>query len=205
MPTRSPPSLAAAAAGPRVSAARRPRPHVSLPPLAAAAAGPRKSALLFLFSTPRMTTARQSPDSNGRADQGVMPEPWPCPPWRSAHANHPRPASRSMRSARSSAVRRGARSTGYKSPSPRALAIVHHPPPLVAIRCAPEPRERREKGKEGEEESAKAAVEGEVVGAEDDASTSSPTWLGTALHGHTGAARPRIDTASPSSLPRHPR
>jgi len=49
---------------------------------------------------------------------------------RQCHANHPRPASRSMRSARSSAVRRGARSTGYKSPSPRALAIVHHPPPF---------------------------------------------------------------------------
>ena len=49
---------------------------------------------------------------------------------RQRHANHPRPASCSMRSARSSAVRRGAQSTGYKSPSPRALAIVHHPPPF---------------------------------------------------------------------------
>ena len=66
-PRVSLPPLAAAAAGPHVSAARRPRPRVSPPLLAAAAAGPRKSALLFLFSTPRTTTARQSPDSNGRA------------------------------------------------------------------------------------------------------------------------------------------
>ena len=85
-PARSPPSLAAAAAGPRVSAARRPRPRVSLPPLAAAAAGPRKLALLFFFSTPCTTTARQSPDSNGRAGQGVTPGAWPCPPLRRAHA-----------------------------------------------------------------------------------------------------------------------
>jgi hypothetical protein len=54
----------------------------------------------------------------------------------------------------------------------------------VATRCAPEPRERREKGKEGEEESTEAATGEEVVGAEDGAGASSLTRLGTALHGH---------------------
>ena len=49
---------------------------------------------------------------------------------------------------------------------------------MVAIRCAPEPRERREKGKEGEEESAEAATEEEVVEAEDGAGASSLTREG---------------------------
>jgi hypothetical protein len=35
-----------------------------------------------------------------------------------------------MRLVRSLAIRHGARSSGYKSPSPRALAIDHHPPPF---------------------------------------------------------------------------
>ena len=57
---------------------------------------------------------------------------------------------------------------------------------MVAIRCALESRERREKGKEGEEESAEATTEEEVIGAEDGAGASSLTWLSTAtpeLHG----------------------
>ena len=42
---------------------------------------------LLIFPTPRPTVSRPEADSECRAGQGVTPEPWPCPPWRSAHAN----------------------------------------------------------------------------------------------------------------------
>ena len=42
---------------------------------------------LLIFPTPRPTVSRSEADSECRAGQGVTPEPWPCPPWRSAHAN----------------------------------------------------------------------------------------------------------------------
>jgi len=86
-PARSPPSLAAAAAGPRVSAARRPRPRVSPPPLAAAACWtPHVSPTVLLLHAHADSPLRQNPDSNGRAGQGVTPGAWPCPPLRRAHA-----------------------------------------------------------------------------------------------------------------------
>jgi len=89
-----------------------------------------------------------------------------------------------------------------QKPRPGALALVPLPAATsVAIHCAPEPRERREKGKKGEE-SAKAAVEEEVVGAKDDTGVSSPTRFGTALHGYRSyMASNQHGTTIHSSMP----
>jgi hypothetical protein len=119
-PTRPAPP-AAATTWARASAAHRSPARSSSLRRSRCQRTPPVSHSLLIFPMPRPTISRPEADSECRAGQGVTPEPWPCPPLaqrpRQRHANHPRPASRSMRSARSLAVRRGARSIGYKSPS----------------------------------------------------------------------------------------